>query len=104
MIFERALRREFVQATAGICVAMLAVLTSTQLIRLLNDAAGGKIAPEAVLALLGFSALNYMPILLILTALFDHLGRPNLVGFVFGEPLFPGEAEEPKTESPAAAT
>lgn len=67
MIFERALRREFVQATAGICVAMLAVLTSTQLIRLLNDAAGGKIAPEAVLALLGFSALNYMPILLILT-------------------------------------
>lgn len=67
MIFERAMRREFVQAAAGICVALLAVLASTQLIRLLNDAAGGRIAPEAVLALLGFSALNYMPILLILT-------------------------------------
>ena len=23
-----------------------------------------------------------------LTALFDHIGRPNLIGFVFGEPLF----------------
>jgi hypothetical protein len=33
---------------------------------------------------------------LILTALFDHLGRPNLVGFIFGEPLFAGEAEDPE--------
>jgi len=22
------------------------------------------------------------------TAFFDHVGRPNLVGFIFGEPLF----------------
>lgn len=36
-------------------------------------------------------ALLSVPILLILTALFDHLGRPNLVGFVFGEPLFSAE-------------
>ena len=55
MIFERAARREFAQAAAGISVVLLAILTSTQLIRLLNDAAGGRIAPEAVLALLGFS-------------------------------------------------
>ena len=67
MIFERAMRREFVHAAAGICVALLAVLVSTQLIRLLNDAAGGKVAPEAVLALLGFSALNYLPVVLVLT-------------------------------------
>ena len=33
-------------------------------------------------------ALLSVPILLTLTALFDHLGRPNLVGFIFGEPLF----------------
>ena len=33
-------------------------------------------------------ALLSVPILLMLTALFDHIGRPNLVGFVFGEPLF----------------
>lgn len=34
-------------------------------------------------------ALLSVPILLILAALFDHIGRPNLIGFVFGEPLFP---------------
>lgn len=33
-------------------------------------------------------ALLSVPILLTLTALVDHLGRPNFVGFLFGEPLF----------------
>ena len=35
-----------------------------------------------------FGALLSVPILLMLTAFFDHTGRPNLIGFVFGEPLF----------------
>lgn len=34
-------------------------------------------------------ALLSVPILITLTALFEHLGKPNLVGFAFGEPLFP---------------
>ncbi len=33
-------------------------------------------------------ALLSVPILLTLTALVDHLGKPNIVGFIFGEPLF----------------
>ncbi len=33
-------------------------------------------------------ALLSVPILLTITALIDHLGRPNLIGFLFGEPLF----------------
>lgn len=33
-------------------------------------------------------ALLSVPILLTLTALVEHLGRPNLIGFLFGEPLF----------------
>jgi predicted PurR-regulated permease PerM len=33
-------------------------------------------------------ALLSVPILLTLSALVDHLGRPNLVGFLFGESLF----------------
>ena len=33
-------------------------------------------------------ALLSVPILLTLNAMIDHLGRPNLVGFIFGEPLF----------------
>jgi len=37
-------------------------------------------------------ALLSVPILLTLTALVDHLGRPNFIGFLFGEPLFNGSA------------
>ncbi len=33
-------------------------------------------------------ALLSVPILLTITALIDHLGKPNLIGFIFGEPLF----------------
>ena len=39
-------------------------------------------------------ALLSVPILLALTALVDHLGRPNLIGFLFGEPLFSSSASE----------
>ncbi|GHT94401.1 LPS export ABC transporter permease LptF [Betaproteobacteria bacterium] len=67
MIFERAARREFAHAAAGVFVALFAILISTQLIRLLNEAAGGRLAPEAVAALLGFAALNYLPVVLSLT-------------------------------------
>lgn len=40
-------------------------------------------------------ALLSIPILITLKALFDHIGSPNLVGFLFGEPLFelPEETE-----------
>ncbi|MDR1709578.1 MAG: LPS export ABC transporter permease LptF [Candidatus Accumulibacter sp.] len=68
MIFQRAARREFTQSAAGVFVALFAILLTTQLIRLLGDAAEGEIAPEAVAALLGFSALNYIPTLLALSA------------------------------------
>ncbi|MDR3352021.1 MAG: LPS export ABC transporter permease LptF [Zoogloeaceae bacterium] len=67
MIFERAARREFSHAAAGVFVALFAILISTQMIRLLAEAAGGKLAPEAVAAILGFAALNYLPVLLSLT-------------------------------------
>ncbi|MCL2022455.1 MAG: LPS export ABC transporter permease LptF [Betaproteobacteria bacterium] len=67
MIFERAARREFAHAASGIFVALFAILISTQLIRLLNEAAGGRLAAEAVAALLGFAALRYLPTVLSLT-------------------------------------
>lgn len=64
MIFQRAVRREFSHSAAGVFVALFAILLTTQLIRLLGEAAQGSVAPEAVVALLGFSALNYIPALL----------------------------------------
>jgi lipopolysaccharide export system permease protein len=68
MIFQRAARREFTHSAAGVFVALFAILLTTQLIRLLSEAAQGSIAPEAVIALLGFAALNYIPTLLSLAA------------------------------------
>ncbi len=68
MIFQRATRREFTQSAAGVFVALFAILLTTQLIRLLSEAASGAVAPEAVVALLGFSALHYIPALLSLSA------------------------------------
>ena len=68
MIFQRAARREFTHSAAGVFVALFAILLTTQLIRLLAEAAQGSVAPEAVVALLGFSALHYIPALLSLSA------------------------------------
>jgi lipopolysaccharide export system permease protein len=67
MIFERAARREFAHTASGISVALLAILASSKLIRLLKEAAGGLIGAEAIAPLLGFGALNFMPVLLSLT-------------------------------------
>lgn len=67
MIFLRAAQREFAQTALGVFIALLAILLTTQLIRLLGKAASGATVPEAVAALLGFAALNYLPVLLSLT-------------------------------------
>ncbi|HMT46359.1 MAG TPA: AI-2E family transporter [Novosphingobium sp.] len=39
-------------------------------------------------------AILSIPLLIILLALFEHMGSPNVVGFLFGEDLFVGEGEE----------
>ena len=95
MIFQRALLREFSQTAVAVFVALFAILLTTQLIRLLGEAAGGKLASEAVVALLGFGALNYLPVLLSLTlfiAVLMTLSRwyrdsEMVVWFAAGQPL-----------------
>ncbi|MBR0568841.1 LPS export ABC transporter permease LptF [Azoarcus sp. L1K30] len=67
MIFRRALQREFSYAAAAVFVALFAILITTVLIRLLGQAAGGSVPPDAVLALIGFGALTELPIVLTLT-------------------------------------
>jgi lipopolysaccharide export system permease protein len=67
MIFRRALLREFTQTAVTVFIALFAILLTTQLIRLLNEAAGGKLASQAVVALLGFGAINYLPVVLSVT-------------------------------------
>ena len=75
---------------------------------------GRRFTMNPVMILLAFSyftwiwgaigALLSVPLLLMLTAFFDHVGRPNLLGFIFGEPLFQTplieEADESLTPPP----
>jgi predicted PurR-regulated permease PerM len=74
---------------------------------------GARFTTNPVLILLALSyftwvwgvtgALLSVPILLTLTALVDHLGKPNLIGFVFGEPLFATNPLETGEEGAAEA-
>ena len=50
MIFQRAIRRELTHSAAGVFTALFAIMITTQLIRLLNEAAQGSIEPAAVAA------------------------------------------------------
>ncbi len=67
MIFLRALLREFGQLATAVFLTLFLIALTTQLVRLLGKAAGGKIPSDAVVAFLGFFALNALPVLLSLT-------------------------------------
>lgn len=67
MIFERALRRELISTAGAVFTTLFTITITVMLIRILGQAAGGRVSSQDVVALLGFSALNYMPIILILT-------------------------------------
>src|SRR6201987_3525329 len=67
MIFHRALLREFAGLAGAVFMTLFAISLTTRLIRLLGQAAGGKIPSDAVVAFLGFFALGTLPILLSLT-------------------------------------
>ena len=67
MIFRRALQREFSRTAAAVFIALFAILISTVLIRLLGQAAGGRVPADAVLALIGFGSLAQLPTVLSLT-------------------------------------
>jgi lipopolysaccharide export system permease protein len=67
MIFHRALLREFAGLAGAVFMTLFAIALTTRLIRLLGQAAGGKIPSDAVIAFLGFFALGALPVLLSLT-------------------------------------
>jgi lipopolysaccharide export system permease protein len=67
MIFHRALMREFAGLAGAVFMTLFAIALTTRLIRLLGQAAGGKIPSDAVVAFLGFFALGALPVLLSLT-------------------------------------
>jgi lipopolysaccharide export system permease protein len=64
MVFQRSLVRELTATAIGLFLVLLGILFTNLVLRLLARAAGGTVAPEGILALLGFNALFYFNILL----------------------------------------
>ena len=67
MIFQRSLLREFANLAIAVFLSLFLIALTIRLIRLLGQAAGGKIPSETVVAFLGFNALSLLPVLLSLT-------------------------------------
>jgi lipopolysaccharide export system permease protein len=68
MIFQRALQRELASVAGATFTVLFSIFVTWTLISILGKAAGGKVATGDVLALIGFSVLNYLPTILILTS------------------------------------
>lgn len=73
MIFQRALRRELASTAGAVFTTLFTITITVMLIRILGQAAGGKVASADVVALIGFAALRYLPVLLILTGFLSVL-------------------------------
>lgn len=67
MVFSRSLRREFASLAVVVAAVLLAIMFTTQVVRLLGKAAGGSLPGDTVAIFLGFAALNYLPIVLSLS-------------------------------------
>ncbi len=73
MIFTRSLMREFTSLAFAVAVVLLTIATTAVLIKLLAEAASGLLTPDSVIAFLGFSVLNYLPLVLSMTVYFAVL-------------------------------
>ena len=95
MIFQRALLKEFTNLALAVFAALFAISITSTLVRVLGRAAGGQIPTEAVIATIGFTALNYLPVLLALTVFVSVLlalarsyrDSEMVVWFAAGRPL-----------------
>ena len=73
MIYRQNFIKELTLAAVGIFAVVLAVLVFTQAVNLLGRAADGRVAVDAVAALIGFWTLGMTPLLLVLTAYISTL-------------------------------
>ncbi|WP_317204267.1 LPS export ABC transporter permease LptF [Janthinobacterium sp.] len=73
MIFQRTLQRELASAAGAIFTVLFSIFVTWTLIKILGEAAGGKVDSSDVIALIIFAALNYLPTILILTSFISVL-------------------------------
>ena len=64
MLFDSTVRRELGRSFGATLVVILTIVITMMLIRTLGMAAGGEVAPEDVVLLLGYTALGYLPMML----------------------------------------
>ncbi len=67
MLFDSTLRRDLARSFSATLVVVLTIVLTMTLIRTLGQAAGGKVSPQDVVLLLGFTALGYLPTILSLS-------------------------------------
>lgn len=66
MLFDSTLRRDLSRNFAATLVVVLTIVITIFLIRTLGQAAGGRVAPQDVVLLLGYTALGHLPTMLAL--------------------------------------
>lgn len=67
MLFDTSVRRELARSFGATLVVILTIVLTMMLIRTLGQAAGGVVAPQDVVLLLGFTALGHLPTMLALS-------------------------------------
>src|SRR5512146_1678479 len=67
MIFRKVLLRELTATALATFLVLLGITITTQLVRLLGQAASGAITSVSVVTLLGLTLVGYLPVLLSLT-------------------------------------
>jgi lipopolysaccharide export system permease protein len=78
MLFDSSLRADLSRSFGGTLVVILTIVLTMMLIRTLGQAAVGRIAPQDVVLLLGYTALGHLPTMLALSlfiAVVATLGR-----------------------------
>jgi lipopolysaccharide export system permease protein len=78
MLFDSSLRADLSRSFGGTLVVILTIVLTMMLIRTLGLAAGGRVAPQDVVLLLGYTALAHLPTMLALSlfiAVVATLGR-----------------------------
>ena len=67
MLFDTTLRKDLARVFGGTLVVILTIVLTMMLIRTLGQAAGGVVAPQDVVLLLGYTALGHLPTMLALS-------------------------------------
>jgi lipopolysaccharide export system permease protein len=78
MLFDRTFRKELAKAFGVTLIVLLTIVLTMGLMKTLSLAAGGRVAPQDVLLILGYTSIGYLPIVLTLAlfvAVVSSLGR-----------------------------